>query len=219
MKSGISAMLSVSLAFTSSGILDTIQKPSIVTWLIDGTNLQCCSSCGGGSGNSGNMGRLEREQVVQEIRQIASPSTINVSDLPLSLVESKGGLTKKQRRKQTPIANVVLVFDGGEDEEFQESIIHQWFQVIVTDGKGKRKDRADDYIIDHALPQLKDRFPRDARKSLFHMVHLVSADKELRKRAAATRMMNRGSMVHPPKFWKQYLPNLQQQQQQQLTQT
>jgi hypothetical protein len=82
--------------------------------------------------------------------------------------------------------------------------------VVVTDGEGKRKDRADDYIIEHALPELQARFNDHQSPEQRHVVHLVSADKELRKRALATRKMNGGSVVYPPKFWKQYLPNLQQ---------
>ncbi|CAJ1954757.1 unnamed protein product [Cylindrotheca closterium] len=201
-------------------------KPSIVTWLIDGNNLQCCSASGG-------MGRMERNEVIQEIQQIASPSSSSSSSssaiFSLRHDDDDDGndanppdivLTKKQRKlqqRQNSIANVVLVFDGNENEEFQELITnHPWFQVIITDGKGKRKDRADDYIVHHALPQLNERFfeKQQEKSSGSHVVHLVSADKELRKRAIATRMTNGGSVVYPPKFWKQYLPNLIKQQQQ-----
>lgn len=206
MKSHAPTILSLLLALTF-GKLNLERKPTIVTWLIDGTNLQCCSASGG-------KGRMERHQVVDEIQSIASPS-----GSCLSLEELPKTQSKKRGKKHKPIANVVLVFDGNEDEDFQELILDRWFRVIITDGNGRKKDRADDYIVDHALPKLDQRFPIDGeadtlhRHHHYHVVHLVSADKELRRRARATRMMNGGSLVHPPKFWKQYLPNLQQEQQ------
>ena len=63
-------------------------------------------------------------------------------------------------------------------------------------------------------------------------IHVVTADKELCKRIVKECnnsnndsddennkkkkiKLNGGNFIHPPKFWKQYLPNLRQQQQQQ----
>lgn len=120
----------------------------------------------------------ERETIVEELKKVASQDYAD----------------------EKAISNVVLVFDGDEDESFQKTVESKWFQYIITDGKGKKKDRADDYMVEHAMPELQ---------ALGGRVHLVSADKELGKRIQATGMMNGGSMVHPPKFWKQYLPNLQ----------
>jgi hypothetical protein len=68
----------------------------------------------------------------------------------------------------------------------------EWFQVVITDGIDRKNDRADDYIINHALPELQGLALKTKEK---HVVHLVSADKELRKRAVATRHMNGGSVV------------------------
>lgn len=189
----------VFLALSSSGRLDTKNmKPTIVSWLIDGSNLQCCSGRGS---NRSTYGRKDREDVIQEMKQMSSCSSTKMSH------------GNKKKSKKTPIANVILVFDGNEDEVFQKLVWSPWFQVVITDGEGKRKDRADDYIIEYALPELHDRFSGEQEHR--HVVHLVSADKELRKRAVATRKMNGGSVVYPPKFWKQYLPNLQQKYRQQ----
>jgi hypothetical protein len=188
-------LVTIALAL-STGRLETKAKPTIVTWLIDGTNLQCCSG-------SGSRGRKNREEVINEVEQIPSLSSAEL--LPNHNNDSDSKCSK------TPITNVVLVFDGNDNEAFQKRIWSPWFQVVVTDGEGKRKDRADDYIIEHALPELQARFNDDDQTpEQRHVVHLVSADKELRKRAVATRKMNGGSAVYPPKFWKNYLPNLQQ---------
>ncbi|KAL3939968.1 MAG: hypothetical protein SGBAC_005394 [Bacillariaceae sp.] len=165
---------------------------------------------------------MERSDVIREIQQIASPSSLTISSITLNDNSDAHHnmlppMTKKQRRKQqqqNSIANVVLVFDGNEDEKEATITNHPWFQVVITDGRGRRKDRADDYIVHHALPQLNAK-----HEHLTSVVHLVTADKELRKRAQATRLMHGGSMVYPPKFWKQYLPNLQQRQQQQQQQS
>jgi hypothetical protein len=188
-------LVTIALAF-STGRLETKAKPTIVTWLIDGTNLQCCSASAGGS-----RGRKDRQEVINEVEQIPS----------LSSAELLPNHNSDCKCNKIPITNVVLVFDGNDNEAFQKRIWSPWFQVVVTDGEGKRKDRADDYIIEHALPELQARFNDDDQTpEQRHVVHLVSADKELRKRALATRKMNGGSVVYPPKFWKQYLPNLQQ---------
>ena len=109
-----------------SGRLETSIKPSVVTWLVDGTNVQCCS---------GKGGKKEREEIIQELERIASPDVSTFAT--------------DQR-----IANVVLVFDGDLDEAFDKIVLGPWFQIIITDGAGKRKDRADDYIINDALPEL-----------------------------------------------------------------
>lgn len=189
-------LVTIALAL-STGRLETKAKPTIVTWLIDGTNLQCCSASAGGS-----RGRKDRQEVINEVEQIPS----------LSSAELLPNHNSDCKCNKIPITNVVLVFDGNDNEAFQKRIWSPWFQVVVTDGEGKRKDRADDYIIEHALPELQARFNDDDQTpEQRHVVHLVSADKELRKRALATRKMNGGSVVYPPKFWKQYLPNLQQQ--------
>ena len=121
----------------------------------------------------------DRGAIIEELKKVASPD--DYAD-------------------EKAISNVVLVFDGNEDEPFQKTVESKWFQYVVADGKGKKKDRADDYMVDHAMPELQ---------ALGGRVHLVSADKELGKRIQATGIMNGGSLVHPPKFWKQYLPNLQ----------
>ena len=136
---------------------------------------------------------MEREQVIQELEQIASPSTTQLND----------------GAEDISIANVVLVFDGEHYETLQKSVPSPWFQVVITDGKDRKRDRADDYIINHALPELQTVLDGD-EKERRHVIHLVSADKGLRKRAMATRKMNGGSVVPSPKFWRNYLPNLQQ---------
>ncbi|CAB9521317.1 expressed unknown protein [Seminavis robusta] len=157
------------------------KTPSLVTWLIDGTNLACSRHVPG-----------DREALVERLQEIASP-------IGTSAADDDG---------TTIVTNVVLVFDGDEDEVFSKSTFG-WFQQIVTDGKGKVKDRADDHIVQHVLPELQQ---------LNGRVHLVSADKELGKRVQASGVMKGGSMVHPPKFWKEYLPNLQQRRQVQAQQ-
>uniref|UniRef100_A0A7S2MIT5 NYN domain-containing protein n=1 Tax=Helicotheca tamesis TaxID=374047 RepID=A0A7S2MIT5_9STRA len=147
-------------------------NPSVVTWLVDGSNLRCSRGV-----------PHERDSIIEELQKIASPSDMKTTNC-----------------RDVLISNVVLVFDGDHNETFHKSRLSSWFQYIVTDGKDKQKDRGDDYIIEQALPELKD---LDGR------VHLVTADKDLGKRARATGIMKGGSIVHPPKFWKQYLPNLQ----------
>lgn len=121
----------------------------------------------------------DRETIIEELGKMASPDDANPSR----------------------ISNVVLVFDGHEGEQLDKKIKSQWFQYVITDGMGREKDRADNYIVEHAVPSLK---PLGGR------VHLVSADKELGKRVQSSGIMKGGSLIHPPKFWKEYLPNLQQ---------
>ncbi|OEU11613.1 hypothetical protein FRACYDRAFT_244730 [Fragilariopsis cylindrus CCMP1102] len=157
------------------------------------------------------------------------------------------------------ITNVVLIFDGNEDENFTDDdhstegkakilFEQKWFQCIVTDGTNKVKDRADDYIVDYVIPRLlkleqqkEEKIVPTISKSatisttistnkndtsiikttattnvnvntIDTKVHLVTADQELQKRVRATRIMKSGSCIHPPKFWNEYLPILQQQQ-------
>jgi hypothetical protein len=164
------ALLLVSLAtsFTTTwtGRIDT-GPPSLVTWVIDGTNLQCSRPVPN-----------QRPTILEELEKMASPAN-----------------------REPPISNVFVVFDGEEDEAFQQVRLEsKWFQYVVTDGKGRQKNRADDYIVHEAIPAL---MPLGGR------IHLVTADKELGKRVVAMGAMKGGSLVHPPKFWIQYLPNLQ----------
>lgn len=176
-----------------SGRLDMKAKPRLVTWLIDGNNLQCCS---GGR-------KKERQEIIQEIGQIASSPNTTMNDGSMGQISN-----------ESTISNVVLVFDGNEDESLARHVENPWFQIIVTDGKMKQKDRADDFIVHVALPEISERFGAgDALgHSVSHVVHLVSADRKLAKRVRGTRLTNGGSIVQPAKFWKQYLPNLQQRQ-------
>ena len=158
-------------------------SPDIVTWLIDGNNLKCSRGVPD-----------DRCAIIQELQQIASSRQTQT-------VEAKSTADSPMI-----IANVVLVFDGDHNEILTRTVSpHFWFQVVVTDGRLREKDRADNYMIDTILPELQSTAGR---------VHLVSADKELAKRAEATRLMRGGSTVHPPKFWNHYLPNLQARQRQ-----
>ena len=176
------------------GKLSTIPRPTMVTWLIDGNNLSCSRAVPN-----------ERDLIIKELRKIASPSAS--SDDSCDAVDAS----------KSTISNVVLVFDGNEDEIVDQNILEsdKWFRYAITDGKHRRKDRADDYIIDHAIPDLQELVEgRLLRGEGTTKVNLVSADKGLQRRVQATRVMNGGSFVHPPKFWKEYLPILQKQQQQ-----
>jgi hypothetical protein len=171
--------------------MDHKHRPRIVTWLIDGNNLKCSR----GVPN-------DRDTIIQELRRIASPKTTTTTT------------TTNHDDDDDPIillSNVVLVFDGDHDETYSQHFSDDaMFQYVITDGGGDEpKDRADNYMIDMALP-------RDL-KALEGNVHLVTADKELGKRARATRIMKGGSVVPPSKFWKQYLPNLQTKQNKQNT--
>lgn len=160
---------------TWTGRLNTA-PPSLVTWLVDGNNLQCS-----------RFVPNERQAIIEELQKIASPNDVNIN---------------ADDDDQKPISNVFLVFDGDEEESFLHIKSQQtkWFQYVITDGEGKQKDRADDFIVNHAIPELQ---------ILGGRVHLVSADKELGKRVTATGVMKGGSLVHPPKFWQKYLGNLQ----------
>lgn len=187
-----------SVANCWAGNMNSIPSPTMITWLVDGNNLSCSRKVPN-----------EREIILQELRKIASPyDGINCVD--------------------DVVSNVVVVFDGNEDECFpgdEELHGHHpaqitvernlWFRWAVTDGTNRKKDRADDYIINCVIPDylqtLCDANNKTQHASL-HRVHLVSADKQLQKRVLKTRIMNGGSFVHPPQFWKDYLPVLQQKQ-------
>jgi len=172
-----------------------ITATRMVTWLIDGNNLKCCR----GVPN-------DRMDIAKELESIASPRTLN---WPTSQPEEETTLAAKQEAKKAEIVltNVVLVFDGDLDESFSKSNLpSKWFQVVITDGHNGEKDRADNYIINEALLELQQ---------LGSRVYLITADKDLGKRAANSGKMGKGGIVYPPKFWKQYLPNLRQKQQQQ----
>ena len=121
---------------------------------------------------------FDREIIVEELSKCASP------------LDSQ----------QEILSKVFLVFDGGADEGFQSrSFAGKHFQYLVADGKGRKKDRADDLIVEYA-----------ALQSTIGDMQVISADKELAKRI---REVRKGvSFVHPPKFWKQYLPILQKKQ-------
>ncbi|OEU11355.1 hypothetical protein FRACYDRAFT_263530 [Fragilariopsis cylindrus CCMP1102] len=252
----------------------------IVTWLIDGTNLGCSRSVPN-----------QRETIIQELQKIASledKKEIILHDDEYDNISSSNNNTNSynddgfkaiyrdtinntRRTRNTSktkttntITNVVLIFDGNEDENFTDddddnsctegkAKIHfeqKWFQCIITDGTNKVKDRADDYIVDYVIPNLLKLEQKEEKKivpptsksaaisttttisnnntdpsirttettnvnTINTKVHLVTADQELQKRVRATRIMKSGSCIHPPKFWKDYLPILQQQQQQQ----
>jgi hypothetical protein len=236
-----------------TGNIKSLSKPqtTLVTWLIDGTNLACSRSVPN-----------QREQIIHEIQKIASSEEIilhdeddssnhrNNDDGPKATYTDIDTDTINNTRKTTSattttITNVVLIFDGNEDENFTDTddtdnsvsskgkakilLDKKWFKCIITDGTNKRKDRADDYIVDYIIPSLlklekEEIIPLSTTEtsaistSIATKVHLVTADKELQKRVRATRIMKSGSCIHPPKFWKEYIPVLQQQQQQQQAQ-
>lgn len=126
-----------------------------------------------------------RTDLIRELKIVASP---------------KSRTHEKQGDK---ISNVVLVFDGKHNETFHSTTCPDtWFECIITDGRKKEKDRADTFIVNHVMPKIKEEFE-------YGDIHVVTADRELQKRARATGCMKRGSTVCPQKFWKQYLPVLQ----------
>lgn len=172
--------------FRAGSFRDGQPPPAVTTWVVDGTNLQLSS----------RLVPNDRTQILEALAQIASPDTLSTND------DSKGNRTVRT-------CNVVVVFDGNEDETFQKCSQGPNFEFVITDGKGRQKDRADNYIVDDCLPWLQ---------SLGGRIHLVSADKELQKRVQASGYMNGGSCIHPPKFWKEILPNLQEQQRQKVGQ-
>ena len=248
---------------------------TIVTWLIDGTNLGCSRSVPN-----------QRETIIHELQKIASlednkeiilrnddeydnsNSSNNDDGFRAIYTDTINNTRRTRKTKMTnTITNVVLIFDGNEDENFTDDdnsstsegkakilFEQKWFQCIITDGTNKVKDRADDYIVDYVIPSLlkleqqkEEKIVPTTSKSatiptttisknntdtsriieltettnvntINTKVHLVTADQELQKRVRATRIMKSGSCIHPPKFWKEYLPILQQQQQEQQQQ-
>uniref|UniRef100_A0A7S4EQ88 NYN domain-containing protein n=1 Tax=Pseudo-nitzschia australis TaxID=44445 RepID=A0A7S4EQ88_9STRA len=210
-----------------TGNLNAIPQPTMVTWLVDGNNLSCSRRVPN-----------DRDTILRELRTIASPTSAHSSwslsspfesggeedndDDETAVSKTKSKPSKKRKYKSPQISvttNVFVVFDGNEDEHSERIIATEtdlWFRCAVTDGRHRRKDRADDYIVDCAIPHLHKLIEERFRnKQGTTKVHLVSADKELQKRVLATRVMNGGSIVHPPKFWKDYLPVLRKQQQEQ----
>lgn len=183
------------------GNLGSISSPTMVTWLVDGTNLMC-------SRNVPN----DRETVLRELSKMASPRC----DGSGALAKGNGNRHTTKTNEIPVISNVVVVFDGTQDEDSDRTVVDtdRWLEWTVTDGRNRVKDRADDWIVEHAIPRLQtiiDRRLDDDEGST--KVNLVSADIGLQKRVRATRILNGGSMVHPPRFWKDYLPILQEQQQ------
>jgi predicted RNA-binding protein with PIN domain len=138
------------------------ERPSSITWLIDGNNLKAQSKV-----------PSEREILALKLKPLTEPSTRNY------------------------VTNVALVFDGrrGEASSFETNISDDGggtFQTVVTPDF----QTADDYIV-KALEQ--DEFGPGR-------VHVVTADRELQHRVAATKKMNGGAVIHPVKFWRNYLP-------------
>lgn len=183
------------LVYLAASTISTPPTSLVVTWLIDGNNVKCSRGVPD-----------DRNAMIEELQKIASPKLSQTMEI------STTDRSKSTNNPPEMIANVILVFDGDHNETLEISVSQDlWFQVVITDGFGGQKDRADNYIIDKALLELQLP-PSLGGVSTSSKVHLVSADKELGKRAAATRRMGGGSIVHPPKFWKQYLPNLQERQ-------
>ena len=113
------------------------------------------------------------------------------------LVSKLKPLTEPSTRNYA--TNVALVFDGrrGESSSFETNISDDgggiFLTVITPDFQ-----TADDYIV-KALEQ--DEFGPGR-------VHVVTADRELQHRVVATKQMNGGAVIHPVKFWRDYLPSL-----------
>ena len=169
---------------TWRGNLGSLPAPTMITWLVDGNNLSCSRKVPN-----------ERETILRELSKIASPRSLHPG----------------------VISNIVVVFDGREDEDSDVTVVEKdkWMEWTVTDGRNRLKDRADDWIVDTAIPRLHNVIDqRISENKGSTKVNLVSADKELQKRVGATHILNGGSFVHPPKFWNEYLPVLQAQQQQ-----
>jgi len=173
------------------GNLGSIPPPTMVTWLVDGNNLSCSREVPN-----------EREAILRELSKIASPRATNDD-------------SSNSKPHNPIISNIVVVFDGNEDETSDSTIVEtdKYLEWTVTDGRDRLKDRADDWIVDRAIPHLRQCIDeRVSQGKGTARVHLVSADKGLQKRVGATRILHGGSFVHPPKFWKDYLPVLQEQQ-------
>jgi hypothetical protein len=183
------------------GNLGSIPSPTMVTWLVDGNNLSCSRKVPN-----------ERETILKELLEIASLRDVGSWDACRRETDED----PRNDGSETPlVSSVVVVFDGNEDETSDATFVEddRWFEWTVTDGSNRSKDRADDWIVDKAIPSLQKVIDERVSKGMgTGRVHLVSADRELQKRVGATRIMNGGSFVHPPKFWKDYLPVLQDQQ-------
>ena len=170
-----------------TGNLASIPPPTMVTWLIDGNNLSCSRRVPN-----------DRAVILRELSRMASPR----ADSSLRL-------------DPDVISNVVVVFDGNEDEESDITIVEEskWLEWTVTDGRNRLKDRADDWIVNNTIPRLHEVIEqRISENKGSTKVNLVSADKELQKRVRATHILHGGSFIHPPRFWNDYLPVLQEQQ-------
>lgn len=181
---------------TWRGNIGSIPSPTMVTWLVDGNNLSCSRKVPN-----------ERETILRELSKIASPRG--------SFAASADADSDDPNKMASSISSVVIVFDGNEDEVFHRTVVDEekWLEWTVTDGKDRRKDRADDWIVDRVVPDLRriiDERLSEGKGTT--RVHLVSADKDLQKRVGAARILNGGSFVHPPRFWKDYLPVLIKQQ-------
>ena len=188
------------------GNLGSIAKPTMIIWLIDGNNL----SCSRGVPN-------ERETILRELAKVASPrSSISIGRDNNDHETKNRSEHLKHPMPSKPISNVVVVFDGNEDEASNRTIVDKdnCLEWTITDGRNRVKDRADDWIVDKTVPTLRrliDERIVDGKGST--RVNLVSADRELQKRVKAACILNGGSFVHPPKFWRDYIPVLQEQQQ------
>eukprot|EP00534_Pseudo-nitzschia_fraudulenta_P008104 CAMPEP_0201147450 /NCGR_PEP_ID=MMETSP0851-20130426/8998_1 /ASSEMBLY_ACC=CAM_ASM_000631 /TAXON_ID=183588 /ORGANISM="Pseudo-nitzschia fraudulenta, Strain WWA7" /LENGTH=213 /DNA_ID=CAMNT_0047423287 /DNA_START=392 /DNA_END=1033 /DNA_ORIENTATION=+ len=197
----------------------------MVAWLVDGNNLSCSKTV-----------PADRETILRELAKIASPRGGCVSTTGMDCVwddRDSGSkpvpATTPITTSSTPVVVVVVVFDGNEDElsERTEESSDRWLRWTVTEGIGRKKDRADDWIVEKAVPYLVDLVADQPRlqqqqgcsdgegrrqRRTTARVNLVSADKDLQKRVKATEILRGGSVVHPPKFWKDYLPVLQEKQ-------
>ncbi len=184
---------------TWRGNLGSLPSPTMVTWLVDGNNLSCSRKVPN-----------ERETILRELSKMASPRAGSTTS---STSSTNSSVTQRQ---SDVISNIVVVFDGNEDEESDVTVMEKdlWMEWTVTDGRNRSKDRADNWIVDTAIPRLRNVIDQRLSESKGSTkVNLVSADKELQKRVGTARILNGGSFVHPPKFWNEYLPVLQAQQQ------
>jgi hypothetical protein len=205
------------------GNLGSIPPPTMVTWLVDGNNLSCSREVPN-----------ERETILRELSKIASPRASTITGSPTGSGsdcdcdtasrdnQSDSDIQDDEPSKlHHPISNIVVVFDGNEDETSDTTVVEtdKWLEWTVTDGRDRLKDRADDWIVDRAIPHLRQFIDeRLSQGKGTTRVNLISADKDLRKRVGSTRILHGGSFVHPPKFWKDYLPVLQEQQRKQQQQ-
>ena len=176
----------------------------MVTWLVDGNNL----SCSRGVPN-------ERETILRELAKVASPRSSLSGGGDDRHANDQCSKSPSDSKPPKSISYVVIVFDGNEDEASDRTVVDEdkWLEWTVTDGRKRLKDRADDWIVDKTIPNLHRLVNERLSGGMGSTrVNLVSADRALQKRVRATRIMNGGSFVHPPKFWKDYIPVLQKQQ-------